>query len=182
MTEPASLQWVHFCSTAVSKTELAHRPVLTLLKSATSVCSPPLLLFSPPFCPVAQKALHEGPCPTPTNTTAPDWHLLLKEDPGKKTAWALGAGWRPFGQRNSESSVPSEWYPEAGHVGSRWACPVSSIGRVWPEGGQDRHLGNTMSTCQCARWAPRDWEDNRRSISIILKFFYFIHFIVYVMY
>ena len=57
MTEPASLQWVHFCSTAVSKTESAHRPVLTLLKSATSVCSPPLLLFSPPFCPV-----HKRPC------------------------------------------------------------------------------------------------------------------------
>lgn len=69
------------------------------------------------------------------------------------------------------------------HVGSRWACPVSSVGRAWPEGGQDRHLGNAIRVPASVRDNLLETEKIVDILSVLsLKFSILIHFIVYVMY
>ena len=60
---------------------------------------------------------------------------------------------------------------------------MSSVGRAWPEGGQDRHLGNAIRVPASVRDNLLETEKIVDILSVLsLKFSILIHFIVYVMY
>ena len=160
-----------------------------LWKSERSVYSPPLHLPSLQFCPGAQKALHKRPCPIPASPIAPDQlsglRVITLASPlegGPRQEDCMGPGSRlePIWAEKAWGLGTQQVIPRS-HVGSRWACPVSSVGRAWPEGSQDRHLGNAI-------WVPASVRDNlleteKIVLSVLsLTFSILIHFIVYVMY
>lgn len=167
MTVPASLQWVHFCSTAVSKTELAHRPILTLSLQPTP---PPL---QPSVLSCGTKGLARGPLSNP-NQYYCSWPTLGPQ--GDHTGISC---WR----RTQARRLHGPWEQAGDHLGRETLSPGYPAsdtqkramlvlgGRVlwalWGERGQREAKTGIRATL----WVPASLQDKPQRLRRLQTFY-----------